>query len=418
MNKQIHSEKAFFLEGEEIKALKLFLALFYTFLIIYDIFYYYLLPYISEKKSYGFPNGGLDFWYHLIFILFLPISIILIKKGRVLAVKYLYLVGFLFVDILNNFLVQSNNVTASLEIGNAVELVFILFSPLFINKRFFWYTAAGFIAKYALLAVIFQQGSMFLAIFLYGVFSLMSYIILNRYLSNLKTRIQMNDELRHAEKLATVGRFATSISHEVRNPLASLKGFTQLQHEKHPEDGEYYTIMTNEIERISSLLDDLLVIGKPKGMNFELHNLNDVIDYVLKVLDSDAKNQEIRFIKETDSRLPLVECDAKHLKQVLINMIKNGMEAMPLGGEVTIRAEMQDPQTIKLTIKDEGEGISEENLAQLGTPFHTTKSDGTGLGLMVSFKIIEEHHGSISYESEEGKGTAVSVSLPVTQPNY
>ncbi|MGD7022805.1 ATP-binding protein [Rossellomorea vietnamensis] len=418
MNKQKQSNKSFFLEGEEIKALRLFLALFYICLIIYDVFYYYLLPYLSERNSFGLPDGGLGFWYHLIFILFLPISMYLNKIGKIFAVKYFYLFGFLTVDIVNNILIQLENSNSVLGIGNAVELVFILFSPLFINKRFFWYTSAGFIFKYALLAVIFQHGSMVLAIFLYGIFSLISFIMLNRYISNMKTRIKMNDELRHAEKLAAVGRFATSISHEVRNPLASLKGFTQLQHEKHPEDSEYYTIMTNEIERISSLLDDLLVIGKPKGMNFEMQDINEVIDYVLKVMDSDAKNQDVSFFKETDSDLPMLECDAKHVKQVLINLIKNGMEAMPFGGEVAIKAEMQNSEMIKLTIKDGGQGISKENLAHLGTPFHTTKSDGTGLGLMVSFKIIEEHHGSIQYESEEGKGTIVSVTLPVKQPNY
>jgi signal transduction histidine kinase len=266
------------------------------------------------------------------------------------------------------------------------------------------------------LGLILNAVQVILPIVAYGVVAVISLIFLSRFQSNLNTRLMLNDQLRHQEKLAAVGRFATSISHEVRNPLASLKGFTQLQHEKHPEDSEYYTIMTNEIERISSLLDDLLVIGKPKGMNFENYDLKEITEYVLKVLESDAKSQDVSFVVKSDEGLPRIDCDAKHLKQVLINLIKNGMEAMPAGGQITIKAEMAEADTVLLTIMDEGQGISEKDLEQLGTPFHTTKSDGTGLGLMVSFKIIEEHRGTIHYESVEGQGTTVTIKLPVTQP--
>ncbi|TYR99657.1 two-component sensor histidine kinase [Rossellomorea vietnamensis] len=404
------------LDNEEIKTLKLFLPLFYFLLIGYDLFYYYIFKYYEDKKM-GLPEDGMGYWFHLILILILPLSIYLTKKGKVYTVKYIYLAGFILVDLVNNLLIYAGSDKA-FNSGHILEILFILFSPIFINKRFFWSSTIGMILLYVVFGVTLNAVQVVLPIAVYIILSAISYMFLSRFYSNLEVRLKLNDELRHAEKLAAVGRFATSISHEVRNPLASLKGFTQLQHEKHPEDGEYYSIMINEIERISSLLDDLLVIGKPKGMNFELHDLNEVIDYVLKVMDSDAKNQGIQFIKETDTGLPMLECDAKHLKQVLINLIKNGMESMPLGGEVAIQAEVLDAETVKLTIKDGGQGISKENLAHLGTPFHTTKADGTGLGLMVSFKIIEEHNGAIDYESEEGKGTAVSVSLPVKQPKY
>ncbi|WP_421384015.1 ATP-binding protein [Bacillus salacetis] len=402
------------LHREEVKTLKLFLSLFYFLLIAYDLFYYYGFRYY-ENKQMGLPADGLGFWFHIILILFLPISIFLAKKGRVYSIKYLYLFGFIFIDIINSLMIYLGT-DLEFSSGHAVEIIFILFSPIFINKRFFWFTSLGMIIKYALLGLILGAFQVILPIVLYGIVSVVSYIFLSRFHSNLETRLKLNDELRHTEKLAAVGRFATSISHEVRNPLASLKGFTQLQHEKHPEDSEYYTIMINEIERISSLLDDLLVIGKPKGMNFENHDLKEIIHYVLKVLDSDAKNQSVSFTVKTGADLPGIECDAKHLKQVLINLIKNGMEAMPSGGQIIIKTEMADSGTILLTIKDEGQGIAEKDLEQLGTPFHTTKSDGTGLGLMVSFKIIEEHHGTIQYDSVEGTGTTVSIELPITQP--
>ncbi|EDL64290.1 ATP-binding protein [Bacillus sp. SG-1] len=401
------------LDREEIRTLKLFLSLFYFFLIAYDVFYYYIFTYY-ENKEMGLPDGGLGFWYHITLILLLPVSIYLANKGRVYFVKYLYLLAFIVVDIVSNLMIYLGSDTV-FQSGHIVEIIFILFSPIFINKRFFWFTSIGMILKYAILGIILSAVQVSIPIVVFVVISIVSYLFLSRFHSNLETRLRLNDQLREKEKLAVIGRFATSISHEVRNPLASLKGFTQLQHEKHPEDSEYYTIMTNEIERISSLLDDLLVIGKPKGLNLKSHDPKDIIEYVVKLMESDANNQNIQLTGEIKSGLPKIDCDEKHLKQVLINLIKNAMEAMPAGGEVTVKAEMGEEDTVLLSIRDEGEGISKENLEQLGTPFHTTKSDGTGLGLMVSFKIIEEHSGTIRYDSVEGQGTTVSITLPIKQ---
>ncbi|RIW30881.1 two-component sensor histidine kinase [Bacillus salacetis] len=403
------------LKKEEIKTLKLFLSLFYFLLIAYDVFYYYVFRYY-EGTEMGLPDGGLGFWFHVFLILFLPASIYIAKKGKVYIIKYIYLIGYIFLDIVNNLLIYLGS-DLVFNSGNAVEIFFILFSPIFINKRFFWFSLTGMILKYVLLGIILSAVQVLIPIVLYVVLSAVAYIFLSRFNSNLETRLRMNDELRHTEKLAAVGRFATSISHEVRNPLASLKGFTQLQHEKHPEDSEYYTIMINEIERISSLLDDLLVIGKPKGMNFESLDIQEIIEYVAKVMENDARNLNVSINLKIEDTLSLIECDGKHLKQVLINLVKNGMEAMPEGGEITIKAEMEGSDRILLSVRDEGLGIAEKDLEMLGTAFHTTKSDGTGLGLMVSFKIIEEHHGAIHYESVEGDGTTVSIQLPVTQPN-
>ena len=138
MNKQ--SVNVLHLDREEIKALKLFLTLFYIFLVVYDVFYYYLLPYFNDKKEFGLPSGGLGFWYHAVFFLFLPLSIFLVRAGKLYSVKYFYLFGFIFIDLINNILIYFGE-DKDFAIGNAVELIFILFSPLFINKRFFRWTA-------------------------------------------------------------------------------------------------------------------------------------------------------------------------------------------------------------------------------------------------------------------------------------
>ncbi|MCT2535246.1 ATP-binding protein [Aquibacillus koreensis] len=400
------------LQSEEVKALKLFILLFYLFLIGYDVFYHFIFNHFNQIEV-GFPSNSLGIWYHIIFIGFLPVTIYLAKINQIYAVKYVYLFGFIFVDLINNILIYYDTTDAFFS-GSAVELVFILFSPLFINNRFFWSAFFGIIGKYALLGIVLQDTVVLLGIVLYGILAVISYILLSRFESNLSSRLKMNNELRHAEHLASIGRFASAITHEVRNPLASLKGLTQLQQEKHPQDRKYYDIMTNEIDRIDAILDDLLIIGKPKVMEFEEYDIEELIDYVIKVMDYNQFKQEITITKKIDNNIPIIQCDAQKLTQVFINLIKNGMESMQSGGNIFIDVERRDNQ-IEISIKDEGCGISNKNLQSLGKEFHTTKTNGTGLGLMVSFKIIHDHNGRIYYESEEGKGTTVSIELPINQ---
>ncbi|MRH43429.1 two-component sensor histidine kinase [Aquibacillus halophilus] len=399
---------------EEFKGLKLFLTLFYLFFIGFDLIYYYVFPYYNNEQI-GLPSEGLGFWYHLIFIPIFFVSFYFIKqRGNVYTVKYLYLFSYIFIDLINNFLIYygTNN---DFNTGNAVELVFILFSPLFINKRFFWFVLFGVIGKYIVVGLALNSLIVLSPIGLYSLLSILSYILLTRFQSNLKAQLKVNNELRQSEQLAIVGQLATSITHEVRNPLTSLKGLTQLQKEKHPQDSKYYNIMMNELERINSILDDLMAIGVPKKMTYEKNNIQELIEYVSSIINHNGMEQTVSVTKEIENGLPEIECNSQQIKQVLINIFKNGMEAMPEGGKLVIKAESWKDNTIKITVTDEGNGISKENHELLGTPFHTTKSDGTGLGLMVSFKIIEEHHGQIQYDSEEGQGTTVTILLPVYQ---
>ena len=404
------------LESEEIKALKMFVPLFFIIYIFYDFAYYYLLPYVSGERAVLWKGISAGITLYAYLLTFLPFVVLLVKKGKAHYGKYLLFAAYTSAEIFNNFLFHFGSVL-ELRNGNIAEVFFILFAPIFINKTYFYIVFGITTIKYIFLYVlVYNNLQVIFGYLIVFIFAMLAFLLLGRFSSYVTATLKINQELRNTEKLATVGRFATSISHEVRNPLASLKGFTQLQHEKHPEDSEYYNIMTKEIDRITSLLDDLLVIGKPKGMNFDKHNCSRIIEYVNTVMESDAKSQGIHFTLDIESGLPEVECDSKHIKQVLINLIKNGIEAMPSGGKLIIKAESLDENNIKLIIKDEGDGISNENLEKLGTPFHTTKSGGTGLGLMVSFKIVEEHNGTIRYDSKEGSGTTVSVVLPVIQP--
>jgi PAS domain S-box-containing protein len=221
--------------------------------------------------------------------------------------------------------------------------------------------------------------------------------------------------LQQSEKLAVVGELAAGIAHEIRNPLTSLKGFMQLSHQNAPT---YYTeIMLSEIDRIHAITSELLLLGKPKPFDFENKALLPMLEAILTLVNTQAilYNVQISTIAAPGAEDAVVRCEESKMKQVFLNVLKNAVEAMPNGGQLTIRLERQGAY-VRVTVSDQGVGIPQEQLAKLGQAFFTTKENGTGLGLMVSFNIIEQHGGRLSIESEEGAGTTVDIRLPVIEP--
>lgn len=227
------------------------------------------------------------------------------------------------------------------------------------------------------------------------------------------SEVKRNRELlQQSEKLAVVGELAAGIAHEIRNPLTSLKGFVQLTHGQAPTP--YTEIMLSEIDRIHTITSELLLLGKPTAIDFERRPLIPLIDSILTLLQSQALllNVEIETERSADAEETFIHCDETKIKQVFLNVLKNAMEAMPKGGKVAVRLE-REGDWAKLRISDEGVGIPPEELAKLGQAFFTTKDNGTGLGLMVSYNIIEQHGGRLTIESEELVGTTVQILLPV-----
>ncbi|MFD1676207.1 PAS domain S-box protein [Alicyclobacillus fodiniaquatilis] len=216
-----------------------------------------------------------------------------------------------------------------------------------------------------------------------------------------------------SEKLSAVGQLAAGVAHEIRNPLTALKGFLQLlQVESRENVKEYCDIMQNELNRIEMILSELLVLAKPQGMNFEPRKINVILKDVIALLETQAILNNVTIIQRFDMPVPVVLCEESRLKQVFVNIIKNAIEAMQNGGELEIRLEVRQ-DNVCIQFVDEGEGIPKEQISKLGNPFYTTKSQGTGLGLMLSKRIIEDHNGQIHITSEIGKGTCVSIVLPL-----
>jgi PAS domain S-box-containing protein len=218
--------------------------------------------------------------------------------------------------------------------------------------------------------------------------------------------------LQNAEKLSIAGQLAAGIAHEIRNPITAIKGFIQLM-EAGFDNKDYLNIMSSEIERIEEILSELLILAKPQAGKFEQVDINLLFSQIVPLLETQAILNNVEIIVETSPDAMYIHCDENQLKQVFINYIKNAIEAMPGGGKLEIKIDKTDQGQLTIRFKDDGVGMSEETLSKLGQPFYTTKENGTGLGFMISKKIIENHFGEIHIKSELHQGTIIDVSLPL-----
>jgi two-component system, sporulation sensor kinase E len=237
--------------------------------------------------------------------------------------------------------------------------------------------------------------------------------VLLREMSDEKKAQEM---LIRSEKLSIVGQMAAGIAHEIRNPLTSLKGFSQLLKNKAPQYTDYLNIMLTELERINFIVSELLVVSKPQVVNLQYINIQDTLFNTIELLNTQAILNNVVLQFQPVESIPLIRCDENQLKQVFINLFTNGIDAMPYGGKVTVDIENPDPQHLVITFKDHGIGIPKERIPRLGEPFYSTKEKGTGLGLMVSFQIIQFHKGHIHIDSTLGVGTTIIITLPIMGP--
>ncbi|WP_042455899.1 ATP-binding protein [Neobacillus dielmonensis] len=228
--------------------------------------------------------------------------------------------------------------------------------------------------------------------------------------------VEMQEQLRKSDTLSVIGELAAGIAHEIRNPMTALKGFIQLlEGSIRREHSMYYEVITTELQRIDTIINEFLLLAKPQASKFQLKDVKQIMRETIDLLNAQAVLHNIQFITEYGEQLPLIYCESNQLKKVFINLIKNAIEGMPAGGKITviINQQVEGNGQIHIAIQDEGMGIPKEQLKRLGEPFYTTKERGTGLGLMVSYKIIEEHKGSIWAESDEGQGTIFHIILPI-----
>lgn len=231
---------------------------------------------------------------------------------------------------------------------------------------------------------------------------------------DISERKKTEEILLHSEKLSAAGQLAAGIAHEVRNPLTAIKGFLQLMDANKEYQKSYFQIINSEINRIELILSELLLLSKPQDMKFKQANLLEILKQVKALIDTHATMNNIEIELSYLSDIQSLICDENQLKQVFINYLKNAIEAMPNGGKISMNVLSEENHFIKIQIIDQGCGIPKEHLERIGQPFFTTKENGTGLGFMISMKIIENHQGKIKIDSSEN-GTTIEVTLPPSQ---
>jgi len=235
------------------------------------------------------------------------------------------------------------------------------------------------------------------------------------FFRDLSERKKLEKKVLESERLATIGQGVSYISHEIKNPLMLIGGFAQQVLRKISQNGknkEKLEIIIKEVARLEEFLSEVTDITKPSQPKKMMTSINSVVEEVSAFLNEELRVRHIVFQTTLDPQIPEISVDPKQMRQVLINVVKNAMEAMPEGGDLSVTTQLQG-DNIELRIMDTGKGITLEDLKTIFDPFFTTKIKGTGLGLAISRKIVEDHEGRVSVESTSGDGTVCSITLPV-----
>ena len=233
-------------------------------------------------------------------------------------------------------------------------------------------------------------------------------VVIGRDITALK---ETESLLRQSEKMSVLGELAAGIAHEIRNPLTTIKGFMQMGQEKTIKLDQHIDVLVDEIDRINSIVNELLVIAKPTDVIFSKKNINTIVSEVVQLLSIEASLQstQLNVIEQDQFH---TYCNDSKLKQVFINIIKNALEAISTEGEVNITIYDKNEDYFAIKFEDNGCGIEEYRLKHIGEPFYSVKEKGIGLGMTVCFRIIESHKGSIHITSQVNLGTIVEVLLP------
>lgn len=228
----------------------------------------------------------------------------------------------------------------------------------------------------------------------------------------------MRLQLERSQKMSLVGSIATGMAHEIKNPLASIKGAVEILSDnstKSAERDEFKSIVFKEVKRINTSVTDFLEFARPSETKLEELNLAEVVRASIRQVQAQARKQTITIETEIEDNVR-VRADDEKIHQVMLNLMLNAIDASKGGSAITVRlTKMSELGEVRIVIEDTGEGIKAEDVTRIFEPFFTTKSSGTGLGLSIARNIIEQHGGTISLDNREGGGVAATIVLPLHQ---
>jgi signal transduction histidine kinase len=256
-------------------------------------------------------------------------------------------------------------------------------------------------------------------------FGILSFFIIfqiqDRHFSKIK---ELEEQMRLQEELSAMGQLAAGVAHEIKNPLNAIGLVVQrLQKEFRWEDPQgqqeyerFTGIVRDEISRVNKIIEQFLFVARPFQSEFKTQALEEIVDYVLDLLEETIQRNGIRMEKNWEKDLPPVMGDRSQLTQAFLNLLNNALEALPRGGSLkVVLKSIPGMKSIELRIEDNGPGIPPENLKKVFAHYFTTKEKGIGLGLAITQKIIQGHHGRLEVRSLPGQGTTVRVLLPMAE---
>lgn len=245
-------------------------------------------------------------------------------------------------------------------------------------------------------------------------------ICVRAFVRDITERKKMEEQVRRSEKLASMGELAAAIAHEIRNPLGAIcnsVGILDTHLKLTGQDKNLLEMIVGQSERLDRIISDFLTFAHPREPSFSLQDIREVVKNTIFLLEQDRRCTDQIEIKEIyESILPKVYIDTDLIHQVLWNLFINSLQAMPNGGQIRIMVRKTSlflRDAVEIVISDTGGGIPAHELDKIFEPFYTTKSEGTGLGLSVVQRIIDDHGGTIDAKSKEGKGTTFYIKLPV-----
>ena len=222
------------------------------------------------------------------------------------------------------------------------------------------------------------------------------------------------EQLIFSERMRSLGELAAGLAHEIKNPLSSIKSSVEVigtAVNKDSPQGEFLDILSNETERLNKIVTSFLSFAKPAKPELLPCKVEEILEPVIKLIEPQLKQNRVSVLKEIEENLPEIYGDAQQLQQVFLNLSLNAIQAMPEGGKLSVKIKSFE-KYIKIDFQDTGTGISEENIEKLFIPFFSTKKEGHGLGLAISYRIIENHRGEIAVKSELNRGSCFSIHLP------
>lgn len=231
-------------------------------------------------------------------------------------------------------------------------------------------------------------------------------------------RLRLEEELNESKRLATLGKMVAAVSHEIKNPLGIVRSTAEILGKRitkvAPGNEHLASIIVEETLRLDSIVREFLDFARPREPKLKATSLHQVVDRLVRFMEPEFKKYSIYLIQKMDE-LPEVMIDSEQMYQVFFNIVFNGIQAMPEGGTLTLRIGRDvDDNLAMFSVSDTGEGITEEKIEQIFTPFYTDKNRGTGLGLAIARNIVDQHQGSIRVESQPGEGSTFTVILPIT----